>query len=55
MGDNTMTQIRVSDATTLATHRTGLGPADVLFDGTYIWAANSGSNTVTRYLLNATS
>jgi len=48
-GDNTLTQIRVSDGALLATFATGLDPAAVLFDGAQIWVANKGSNTVSRF------
>ena len=49
---NTVSKLRTSDGTVLATIGVGVNPQGLAFDGTNIWVAN-GSNTVT--LLNAST
>ena len=40
--------VRASDGAPLGTFRTGQRPTGITYDGTNIWVANSGSNTVTK-------
>ena len=40
--------VRASDCSILGTYSAGADPFGLAFDGTYIWAANSGANTVTK-------
>jgi DNA-binding beta-propeller fold protein YncE len=43
-----VTKLRVSDGALLGTFGVGDSPQGVAFDGTNIWVANAGSNTVSK-------
>jgi YVTN family beta-propeller protein len=47
-GDDTVTKIRASDRTIVATTPVGDAPKGIAFDGTQVWVANSASGTVTK-------
>jgi len=46
----TVTKLRASDGNLQGTFNVGQGPRGVAFDGTNIWVANSGGNTVTKII-----
>jgi DNA-binding beta-propeller fold protein YncE len=43
-----VTRLRASDGANLGTFSVGTGPAGVAFDGSSIWVANVGSDTVSK-------
>jgi len=47
-GTNRLTELRLLDGAVVERLRVGKSPAEVAFDGTYVWATNAGSNTVSR-------
>jgi len=46
---HTVTKLGASSGAVLGTFATGPSPDGVLFDGVNIWAANSGSNTISKF------
>ena len=51
-GTNTVSKVRVSDNTIIATFGVGTNPAGLAFDGANMWVVNSGANSVSKVASN---
>jgi len=51
-GTNTVSKVRVSDHTVIATSGVGTNPAGIAFDGANMWVVNSGANSVSKVASN---